>query len=413
MYFYRLNNKLLFSKVEYESFCRASEAELKATSDTIYFLMKADPLISRRSYSLSDPSLFSLKKEGVNLLQVDPIATTDLQNWIIEKIQNRSIKVVNTSYPKWQETLNNHPSKWRVNVIGLGDVGGTLISGLRLLGGECISSIGIYDLDGDKTKRWEYEINQILDYNNMQTYPEILSIDREDLFKCDMLVFCVSVGVPQIGQEVKDVRMAQFEGNSKLVNFYAKLARESSFKGIFAVVSDPVDLLCKSAFLSSNRNTSGEMDFLGLAPEQIRGYGLGVMNGRAVYYAKQSNSTIQYLKEGRVFGPHGEGLIVANSINNYNEQISTVLTERVKGANIEVRKTGYKPYIAPAFSSGALSLINTIKGEWHYSSNFMGGVYMGALNRLLATGIEIERNNLDERLIKKLKETYEGLGKII
>lgn len=413
MYFYRLNNKLLFSKDEYESLYRASEAELRATSDIIYFLMKAEPLISRRSYSISDPSLFALKKEGINLLQVEPTDTTDLPDWILKKIQNRSIKAVNTSYPSWQEALNNNPSKWRVNVIGLGDVGGTLISGLRLLGGECISSIGIYDLDGDKTKRWEYEINQILDYNNMQSYPEVFSIDREDLFKCDMFVFCVSVGVPQIGEESQDVRMAQFEGNSKLVNFYARLARENSFKGTFAVVSDPVDLLCKSAFLSSNRNTSGEMDFLGLAPEQIRGYGLGVMNGRAVFYAKESNSTIQYLKEGRVFGPHGEGLIVANSINNYNEQISTVLTERVKGANIEVRKTGYKPYIAPAFSSGAMSLINTIKGEWHYSSNFMGGVYMGALNRLLATGIEIERNNLDERLIKKLQETYEGLGKII
>jgi hypothetical protein len=150
-----------------------------------------------------------------------------------------------------------------------------------------------------------------------------------------------------------------------------------------------------------------------LAPEQIRGYGLGVMNARAVYYAKQSSSTIQYLEEGRVFGPHGEGLIVADSIINYNNELSIELTDKVKQANIEVRKTGFKPYIAPAHSSGSLSLISTIKGEWHYSSNFMGGVFMGAKNRLISSGIEIERLDIDEKLLKRLQETYERLEIII
>ncbi len=247
----------------------------------------------------------------------------------------------------------------------------------------------------------------------MQFFPEVIGITKDELFDCDMFVFCVSIGVPAIGEEAKDVRMVQFDGNSKIVNLYAKAAREKRFNGIFAVVSDPVDLLCKSAYLWSNRNSSGEMDFLGLAPEQIRGYGLGVMNARAVYYSKQNNNTNQYLEEGRVFGPHGEGLIVADSITNYNEQISIQLTEMVKNANIEVRKTGFKPYIAPAFSSGALSLINTIRGEWHYSASFMGGVYMGAKNRLLNSGIEIERNNLDRRLFERIKETYDRLERII
>jgi hypothetical protein len=104
---------------------------------------------------------------------------------------------------------------------------------------------------------------------------------------------------------------------------------------------------------------------------------------------------------------------VADSIVNYNNKFSIELTDRVKNANIEVRKTGYKPYIAPAFSSGSLSLISTIKGEWHYSSNFMGGVFMGSKNRLLNSGIEIEGLNLDEQLLERLQETYEGLGMII
>lgn len=414
MFFYKLNGKLLFSRNEYINLEKTSEAKLIESRDNVYFLINSDPSISRRSYSLSDPSLLFLEKEDVNLLQIQRVNTIDLSQWIIKKIQNRSIKVVNTSYPSWKEALTaNTPSKWRVNVIGLGDVGGTLITGLRLLGGDYISRIGIYDLDIEKTKRWEYEINQIVDYNKMKFFPEVLRINNDDLFDCDMFVFCISVGVPSIGEETADVRMVQLEGNSKIVNLYAREAREKNFKGIFSVVSDPVDLLCKSAYLASNINSHQEMDFLGLAPEQIRGFGLGVMNARAVYYAKQNKNAIQYLEEGRVFGPHGEGLIVADSIRNYNDKISALLTEMVKNANIAVRKTGYKPYIAPAFSSGALSLISTIKGEWHYSSNFMGGVYMGALNRLLDTGIEIERLDLDEKLLKRLKEAYERLEVII
>jgi malate/lactate dehydrogenase len=33
-------------------------------------------------------------------------------------------------------------------------------------------------------------------------------------------------------------------GNARIINLYAQIAREKGFKGIFAVVSDPVDLLC-------------------------------------------------------------------------------------------------------------------------------------------------------------------------
>lgn len=414
MFFYKYEDKLLFSKNKYEFLEVAEEDELKKSEGIVYFLIHSSPKTSRRCYSLSDSSLLFPEEEGINLLQVKKIKDINLPDWIYKKIKNRSIRVVNTSYPDWREALNIfEASKWRVNVIGLGDVGGTLVTGLRLLGGDCISSIGIYDLDENKARRWEYEASQILDYNKMKCYPEVISLSCDDLFNCDMFVFCVSVGVPKVGEESQDVRMVQFEGNSKILDIYSKAARESGYRGIFAVVSDPVDLLCKSALISSNTNSLGVMDFLGLAPEQIRGYGLGVMNARAAYYAKQGNWVPQYSCEGRVFGPHGEGLVVADSILNYDDKISSQLTEMVKSANLKVRETGYKPFIAPAFSSGAISLINTIKGEWHYSASFMGGVFMGAKNRLLKSGIEIERNNLDERLFNKLKKTYDGLGIIL
>jgi hypothetical protein len=43
----------------------------------------------------------------------------------------------------------------------------------------------------------------------------------------------------------------------------------------------------------------------------------------------------------------------------------------------------------------------------------MGGVFMGAKNRLLNSGIEIERLNLDEKLLERLEKSYEELGMIL
>ena len=137
------------------------------------------------------------------------------------------------------------------------------------------------------------------------------------------------------------------------------------------------------------------------------------MNGRAVYYASKNPLTASYDAEGRAFGPHGQGLIIANSIENYDEKLSEYLTEKTLGANLEVRAVGYKPFIAPALSSGALSIIATIKGNWHYSATYIGGAYMGAKNRLTPSGTELERLNLPVELERKLEETFERLADII
>lgn len=99
----------------------------------------------------------------------------------------------------------------------------------------------------------------------------------EDLFDCDMFVFCASRSVPEVGSNVTDVRMIQYESNSKIIEPYARMAREKGFKGIFAVVSDPVDQLCYRVYHSSNIDENGKFDGKGLQAEQVRGYGLGVM----------------------------------------------------------------------------------------------------------------------------------------
>lgn len=414
MFFYKLKSKVLISQSEYGELNRISENAAKEGKEIIYALNRINPSKSRRCFSITDPSLIFLKEEGIHLLQKSQKLNYDLPLWLKERIKEKKVSSLNTEYPDWQKVLTYKvPSRWKVHIAGLGDVGGTLLTGLRLLGGNRVESIGIYDTNIDLMKRWELEANQIFCPFTTQKFPEVYPIREGDIFDCDLLVFCATVGVPFLGEKQEDVRMKQFEGNSKLISGYAQRAREGSFKGLFAIISDPVDLLCKDVFLTSNKNSRGEFDFKGLAAEQIRGYGLGVMHARAVYYSKQNKRTAKYSRVGRIFGPHGYGLEIANSLKKYNEDLSNRLIHQTVKANLEVRKTGFKPYVAPALSSGSYPLIATMSGKWHYSATFMGGVFLGAKNRLLSSGTEIERLNIPFNLIEKIKKSYQDLGNIL
>lgn len=302
--------------------------------------------------------------------------------------------------------------KKRVHLLGLGDVGGTLLTGLKLLGSDTISSIGIFTENEQVAQRYEVEMNQIAYPWAYHQLPEVQVIGKDDLFDCEVFVFCASKGVPGIGEKVADVRMIQFEENRKIVAAYARMARQKQFRGLFAVVSDPVDPLCREAYLVSNENEDGIWDGQGLTSVQVQGYGLGVMNSRAAYFAKRDSRFASFLTEGRVFGPHGDGLVVANSIDHYDDQLSRELTALTVNANREVRALGFKPYMAPALSSGALSLLLTISGQWHYSSTSIDGIFLGAKNRMTAQGIEVEMLPLPEQLFRRIEHAYEELKKI-
>ncbi|WP_051514878.1 lactate/malate family dehydrogenase [Fervidicella metallireducens] len=413
-YYYLLDDKVAFSKFKLNKFQEILPDHARTVQGNMFYLNQLTPGKSRKSFCISDPSMLDISKEDLNLLRTGKKEYSDIPEWILEKISSKDVMCINISYPDWQYLLNSTKKKsYKVNIVGLGDVGGILALGLKLQGNDIISSIGIYDVDKNKIQRWYLELNQIIHPNHEFLFPKVEVIGMDDLFNCDIFVFCVSTGVPKIGEEQNDVRLVQFNGNSKIINEYSKKARKEKFKGLFAVVSDPVDLLCKSAYLSSNTDEYGNYDYLGLAPEQIIGFGLGVMDARAAFYSQESNETSHYIKEGRVFGPHGDGLVVADSIIRYNHNISISLTEKVLNSNLKVRETGYKPYIAPAISSGALSIISCLKGEWHYSSTFVGGVFMGLKNRYTSTGIELEKLELPDNLFERLSATYKYLEKIL
>lgn len=291
--------------------------------------------------------------------------------------------------------------KHRVNVLALGDVGMTVLLGLKLLGGDVIESLGICDINQANVERLEMEMNQIRYPFGLENMPKIHAVEEERLFDCDVLVFCASKGIPPIGAS-GDVRMAQLAANREIIAHYGALAKKTGFRGLMAVVSDPVDPLCK-AFLAAS----------GIHPAQVQGYGLGVMHARAAYYAEKEERFFSYLEEGRAFGPHGGDLVIANSVKNYDETISCALTDLTVNANMQVRNLGYKPYIAPAISSAAISILLTLRGEWHYGSLYLGdsetGAFLGIKNRITAEGPVFEDLELPDDLYARIKRAYDNL----
>ena len=116
------------------------------------------------------------------------------------------MRAVNRLHPDFEAILAEKPQKTkkRVHVLAIGDVGSTLLTGLHLLGGDCISSIGICDISDKVTARWEFEENQIAYPWAYDALPEVDVVKPEDLFKCDVFVFVASKGIPPVGSGVKD-----------------------------------------------------------------------------------------------------------------------------------------------------------------------------------------------------------------
>ena len=381
--------------------------------DRLFCLVESDPVLGRGSFRPNHPGQL-LAPDGLTVLDASRLPDSVPDTEISTALAEGRLTVVNAARPDWERMLAApKPGKKRVHILAMGDVGSTLLMGLKLLGGDVIDRIGICDISEKITARWEFEMGQVSlpwDYGAM---PEVEIVPPERIFDCDVFVFVASRGIPPVGSRVRDVRMAQLEANAPLVKHYARLARAAHFRGLWAAVSDPVDPLARIAYLESNRDDAGRWDGLGLLPEQVQGYGLGVMNARAAYYAKRDARFASFLADGRSFGPHGAGLWIANSLSRSDEELSRELTELTVTANLRMRELGFKPYVAPALSSGALSLLLTLRGEWHCGSVFLDGVYMGCKNRFTPAGLETELlETVPDALFAHLQDAAEKLKEI-
>lgn len=378
-------------------------ARVNAPFAPLVFLVRRDPLKSRGCFAVGNTAQIMEPENACALLPNEaPAALPGVETFVREN----GATVLNTAFARAFDHLARPRKKsgLTATLVGLGDVGGTLLIALKLLGRE-LSRIAIYDPNEALCRRYEVELNQVLPPDGAPL-PEIAICSQERLFDCDLFLFTASRGVPPVGSDVQDVRMAQFVRNREMLAGYARRAREAAFGGLFCQISDPVDQLCRAVFLESNRDASGAFDAAGLLPEQVRGFGLGVMAARAAYHAKKDGIDFS---GGRVYGPHGADLIVANHPQNYDEALSARLTQETVTANLRVRELGFKPYIAPALSSAAVSLLRLVRGEACCSAIPMGGAYFGCRSRTTSAGILTQREALHPALFRKIEEVQQRL----
>jgi len=63
-----------------------------------------------------------------------------------------------------------------------------------------------------------------------------------------------------------------------------------------------------------------------------------------------------------------------------------------------------------------LSILAMLRGEWHYSSNYIGdetdGAFFGALNRIAEGKIEFEDVLLSEKLFARIQQSYQNLREL-
>jgi len=404
---YRVKNGICYASLG-GSF-PAGARSVRGPSAPLVILVRRDPLRSFGFRAISTLGELTEPEGPVQLLPARPPqdAPAELETFV----RAHGASVLNTAFPGCfsyaEHWFAPRPRQYKVTLVGLGDVGGTVLTALKLLGSS-LSEISVFDMSEAQCKRYEMELNQVLSLQEDCPVPRV-SICREDqLFDCDLFLFTASRGVPAVGAQVQDVRMAQYEANRAMLAGYARRARAARFRGIFCQISDPVDLLARSVFLESNRGEAGHYDWQGLLPEQVQGFGLGVMAARAAYYAPTIGLDPAQIA---VFGPHGQGLVAANRTDDgYDPEISEQLSRLTREANLRVRDLGFKPYIAPGISSAAVSILQMADGRFHHGAVPLGSAYFGCRSRFTKQGLQLRRENLNQNLLLHLQDAYDALA---
>lgn len=410
MYYYTVNGVCCASLTPLD----LPETTAPTPEETLVFLTQLPEQESRCKYKVTHPAQLVAAAESVAWIDPSRLPQApQLPESVLSRIENGTLSAVNCHHPRWQQRLSPWQppmGKLRVHLVAVGDVGGTFATGLKLLGGDCIDTIGLFDLNPSTVSRWVSELGQVSYCDNNPPLPTVEVVPEKTLFDCDVLVFAATKTIPPVGSGIGDVRMAQLAANRDLIAHYGKKARQANFAGLFMVMSDPVDPLCRAVYQASNQNENGDWDGQGLLPEQIQGFGLGVMQARAMQSAKLFD--LPNPDQVRSFGPHGQGLVVANSLTDYDHALSCQLTDEVITANLRIRELGFKPYVAPALSSGAIQLLCAMRGQYHESSVCLGGIWFGVRNRFTPYGVEVMTNTLPDTLYQRLVESQAQLHTI-
>ena len=159
MYYYRHKGAHLVSLAPLEGF---GPEISPVTEGRLFAPVDGDPVLGRGSFKVTCPGQL-LNPHGLEVLDGSRLPPVQVDEATSAAISEGRLTAVNTGRHGWEALLSAAPKggKKRVNLLAIGDVGSTLLIGLKLLGGDIIDSIGICDLSDQITARWEFEMGQI------------------------------------------------------------------------------------------------------------------------------------------------------------------------------------------------------------------------------------------------------------
>ncbi len=376
----------------------------------VLFGFHRTPGIGRDTFPVTAPSLLTAEEGGIDPCdgggpETDPA--------LAAAIADGRVRAVNLAHPD-RELLPplRRRERVRVNLLALGDVGSTLLMGLRLLGGDVIDSIGICDVRENVPQRWEMELNQIVSPEG-ERLPPVELVSPEEVFDGDVFLFCASRFVPDTSVTSGDVRMAQYQVNRGT--------------GGPLCPHGPAAALWRNVLRGQR---SGGSPVPGGAGGEQPGRDGPVGRRRAVFpsgaglrtggHAGQSHvlcpegATVCRLSDGGAYlRPHGADLVVANSIEHYDDALSRELTERVVQANLEMRRLGVQAPMWPrpsargaepaGLSAGAVALLVHLSGWGVYGGQKPAAPHGDGAGAAAA---------LPEALQERLRDTMERLRAI-
>lgn len=301
--------------------------------------------------------------------------------------------------------------KNKVVIIGCGNVGMSYAYAL-LNQRTAVSELVLIDINKDKA------IGEAMDLNHCLAFaPTKIDIKAGDYSDCkDAKIVAIAAGA---NQDVGETRMDLIEKNNKVFESIIKQVMSASFRGIFLVATNPVDVMSYITWKHSN-----------IQPEKIIGTGTTLDTARLRYeISKEININTKNI-HAYVLGEHGDTEFVPwsnatvglQNIRDFleNDKLEEICT-KVKNAAYEIiEKKGNTSYgigmSMIRITNAILSNENAVLTVSSYDKNndvFVGGPTIvneqGSKERIYVRLTEIETEKL-QNSIDTLKSAIDKIA---
>ena len=147
----------------------------------LVFLVRRDPLRARGLYPIRDLSELD-EPEGIGCLTPSSPAEGELAAFV----RAHGAGVLNAAFSRAFSILQAWSAAKKdglvLTLVGLGDVGGTALLALKLLGRELSEGPDLSTRTGAQCQRYEMELNQVLSADG-RALPEVVICEEQDLFR--------------------------------------------------------------------------------------------------------------------------------------------------------------------------------------------------------------------------------------